>query len=270
MMKLVMKTDLAVRLDQAETDVLHSRLTAIQNRDGNPMGVEIKRIGRTTAFTANNMPGPAFNLVKGFSESDAEVLDQLIDFYQEKRIPVRLEITPSNGSSELLKLLHQKGFYQCDFHTTLYAETSSLEDTPIHADIDIRRMQRSDFHLFGELYTKGFGLPGFLSQGIAENNEVLYNNKNWFFYLALVNNESAGIGVVYIEERTASLAAAAVLPAFRNRGVHGALIQARIYQAITNNSELVTGQARFGSVSQNNMEKAGLKIGYTKAIWTRE
>lgn len=270
MMKLVMKTDLAVRLDQAETDVLHSRLTAIQNRDGNPMGVEIKRIGRTTAFTANNMPGPAFNLVKGFSEADAEVLDQLIDFYQEKRIPVRLEITPSNGSSELLKLLHQKGFYQCDFHTTLYAETSSLEDTPIHADIDIRRMQRSDFHLFGELYTKGFGLPGFLSQGIAENNEVLYDNKNWFFYLALVNNESAGIGVVYIEERTASLAAAAVLPAFRNRGVHGALIQARIYQAITNNSELVTGQARFGSVSQNNMEKAGLKIGYTKAIWTRE
>lgn len=132
-----------------------------------------------------------------------------------------MEITPSNGSSELLKSLHQKGFYQCDFHTTLYAETSSLEDTPIHADIDIRRMQRSDFHLFGELYTKGFGLPGFLSQGIAENNEVLYNNKNWFFYLALVNNESAGIGVVYIEERTASLAGYDCFASFQEQGYMG-------------------------------------------------
>jgi GNAT superfamily N-acetyltransferase len=269
-MNLVMKSDLAERLDQAETDVLHSRLTAIKNRDGNPMGVEIKRIGGTTAFAARNIPGPSFNLVKGFNEADAEALDQIIDFYQGKGIPIRLEITPSNGSSDLLKMLHQKGFYQCDFHTTLFTEPSGLMDIPIRADIDIRRMQRSDFDLFGEVYTKGFGMPGFLSQGIAENNEVLYGNKSWFFYLAFVSNEPAGIGVIYIEEKVANLAAAAVLPAFRNRGVHSALIQARIYQAITNNSELVTGQARFGSASQNNMEKAGLKIGYTKAIWIRE
>ncbi|UOE53888.1 GNAT family N-acetyltransferase [Bacillus sp. CMF12] len=269
-MNLVMKSDLAERLDQAETDVLHSRLTAIKNRDGNPMGVEIKRIGQTTAFFARNIPGPSFNLVKGFNEADAEVLDQIVDFYLGKGIPTRLEITPSNGSSDLLKMLHQKGFYQCDFHTTLFAEPSDLMDLPIHAGIDIRRMQRKDFGLFGEVYTKGFGMPGFLSQGIAENNEVLYGNENWVFYLAFVNNEPAGIGVIFMEEGVANLAAAAVLPSFRNRGVHSALIQARIYQAITNNSELVTGQARFGSASQNNMEKAGLKIGYTKAIWIRE
>ncbi|MBX9974996.1 GNAT family N-acetyltransferase [Cytobacillus firmus] len=269
-MNLVMKSDLAERLDQAETDVLHSRLTAIKNRDGNPMGVEIERIGQTTAFFARNIPGPSFNLVKGFNEADAEVLDQIVDFYLGKGIPIRLEITPSNGSSDLLKMLHQKGFYQCDFHTTLFAEPSDLMDFPIHAVIDIRRMQRKDFGLFGEVYTKGFGMPGFLSQGIAENNKVLYDNKNWVFYLAFVNNEPAGIGAIFMEEGVANLAAAAVLPLFRNRGVHSALIQARIYQAITNNCELVTGQARFGSASQNNMEKAGLKIGYTKAIWIRE
>lgn len=267
---LVMKSDLAESLDQAETNVLHSRLTAIKNREGNPMGVEIQRIGGTTAFAARNIPGPSFNLVKGFNEADAEALDQIIDFYQGKGIPVRLEITPLNGSSDLLKMLHQKGFYQCDFHTTLFAEPTDLVDIPINADIDIRRMQGSDFDLFGELYTKGFGMPGFLSQGIAENNEVLYGNRNWSFYLAFINNEPAGIGVIFIDDGAANLAAAAVLPVFRNRGVHSALIQARLYQAITQNSELVTGQARFGSASQNNMEKAGLKIGYTKAIWIKE
>lgn len=131
-------------------------------------------------------------------------------------------------------------------------------------------MQRKDFGLFGEVYTKGFGMPGFLSQGIAENNEVLHGNEKWVFYLAFVNSEPAGIGVIFMEEGVANLAAAAVLPSFKNRGVHSALIQDRISQAITNDAELVTGQARFGSVSQNNMEKAGMKIGYTKAIWIRE
>ena len=33
--------------------------------------------------------------------------------------------------------------------------------------------------------------------------------------------------------------------------------------------ELIVGQARFGSISQNNMERAGMKIAYTKAIWTK-
>ncbi|EWG11326.1 hypothetical protein [Cytobacillus firmus] len=89
--------------------MLHSRLTAIKNPDGNPMGVEIIRIGRTTAFTVRNIPGPSFNLVKGFNEADAEALNQIINFYQGKEIPIRLEITPSNGSSNLLKMLHQRG-----------------------------------------------------------------------------------------------------------------------------------------------------------------
>ncbi|KON87712.1 acetyltransferase [Sporosarcina globispora] len=269
-MNLVMKSDLAERLDQAETGVLLSRLTAIKNRDGNPMGVEIQRIGQTTAFFANNIPGPSFNLVKGFNEADAEVLDQIVDFYLGKGIPIRLEITPSNGSTDLLKMLHQKGFYQCDFHTTLFAEPSDLMDLPIHPGIEICRMQRKDFDLFGEIYTKGFGMPGFLSQGIADNNEILYDNKNWVFYLASINNEPAGIGVIFMEEGVGHLAAAAVLPSFRKKGVHSALIQARIYQAINSQCELITGQASFGSASQNNMEKAGLKIGYTKAIWIRE
>ncbi|URM34608.1 MULTISPECIES: hypothetical protein [Bacillaceae] len=64
-MNLVMKRDLAERLDQAETDVLHSRLTAIKKRDGNPMGVEIKKFGQTTAFFCQEYSGSNLQSRKG-------------------------------------------------------------------------------------------------------------------------------------------------------------------------------------------------------------
>ncbi len=269
-MNLVMKSDLANKLDGAETDALISRLTAIKERNGNPIGIEIGKFGHATAFFSRNIPGPSYNLVKGLRDGDEEAVDEIIRFYSEKEIPVRLELTPSYSSAALMKFLHSKGFYQCDFHTTMYAEPSVLTDCPINSAIEIRRLKKHEFNLFGEIYTKGFGLPDFLKSGVAENNVILYENKYWRFYLASVGNEPAGIAVLFMKDGFASLAAAATLPEFRAKGVHSALIQARIYQALTDQCKFITGQAKFGSVSQNNMEKSGLKIAYTKAIWIRD
>ncbi|MBT2708164.1 hypothetical protein [Bacillus sp. ISL-47] len=217
-----------------------------------------------------NIPGPAFNLVKGLKDGGEEAVDEIIDFYSSKEIPVRLELTPSHASPALLKFLHNKGFYQCDFHTTMFAEPSYLVDSPINSAIEIRKLKKHEFNLFGDIYTKGFGMPDFLKNGISENNEVLFDSSNWSFYLAYLGNEPAGIGVLYMKNGIATLAAAATISGLRNKGVQSALIQARIYQAITHNCSLITGQARFGSISQNNMEKAGLKIAYTKAIWIKD
>ncbi|MBT2708165.1 hypothetical protein [Bacillus sp. ISL-47] len=49
-MNLVMNTELADKLDQAETDALVSRLTAIKKRNGNPMGVAIKNFEMPLPF----------------------------------------------------------------------------------------------------------------------------------------------------------------------------------------------------------------------------
>lgn len=108
-------------------------------------------------------------------------------------------------------------------------------------------------------------MPASLEGGIAQNNEVLYDDEHWTFYLASLENQPAGIGVLFMKDSVAMLAAA--LPQSRNQGIHHALIHKRIDQAQSLHSKLIVGQARFGSVSQNNMEREGLKIAYTKAIW---
>ncbi|MGD6834488.1 GNAT family N-acetyltransferase [Sutcliffiella halmapala] len=259
---------LAVELENSEINALHSRLSAIQEIEGNPMGVEMKRFGNATAFSCENIPGPAFNTVKGLNSEHEGYLEKILDFYRQKEIPVRFEVTPAHASTELLHQLHRLGFYQSDFHTTLYMPISEVSASADDS-LSIRKMEKHEAYTYADIYIQGFNMPAFLKDGVAQNNEVLFDHDQWTFYLASVEGEPAGIGVVYIKDHIATLAAAATLPSFRNRGIQGALIQQRIYKAYREECNLVVGQAKFGSVSQNNMERAGLRIAYTKGIWVK-
>ncbi len=46
-----------------------------------------------------------------------------------------------------------------------------------------------------------------------------------------------------------------------------ALIAVRIAEAEAAGCDLVCSQAAFGSPSQRNLERAGLSVAYTKAVW---
>lgn len=264
---MVVTKQFAQTIETAEIEVLHSRLEAIQAIEGNPMGVEVKQFGSATAFSVMNIPGPSFNTVKGLSDCDEKYIEEIIHFYKQKDIPVRFELTPGHVSSDFLMFLSNKGFYQSDFHTTLYAEHPSHQDIETNAKIIVRELNHNEFDLFAEIYTKGFGMPAFLKDGVAQNNKILYDNENWTFYLANIESEPVGIGVLYTHNRIGTLAAATTLPEFRNHGIQTALIKKRMQKSLEQGCRLFVGQAKFGSVSQNNMERAGMRIGYTKAIW---
>ncbi|RFB13496.1 N-acetyltransferase [Bacillus sp. HNG] len=264
---MVITKKLAQALETSEIEVLKSRLTAIQAIEGNPMGVEIKQFGRATVFSVKNIPGPSFNTVKGLSDGDEKFIEPILHFYKQKDIPVRFELTPGHVSSELLTHLSNKGLYQHDFHTTLYSELYPLPESENLSKVTIRELKKDEFALYAEMYTKGFGMPSFLKDGVAQNNQVLYNDENWTFFLACIEDEPAGIGVLFSKNGIGTLASATTLPEFRNQGIQTALIKQRMQKALEQDCRLFVGQAKFGSVSQNNMERAGMRIGYTKAIW---
>lgn len=268
-LNLVLTKELAEAVEQSEIDALHSRLTAIKEINGNPMGVDIKKFGNATAFSVKNIPGPSFNTVKGLRDGDEKYIDNIRDFYNNREIPMRLELTPANTSPKLLSYLNKTGFYHSDFHTALYSPINQ-DNELIDSNISIRLLEKNEFDTFADIYTQAFEMPSYLKSGVAQNNEILYNSDNWFFYVANIENEPAGIGVLFINDGIACLAAAATVPHLRNKGVQNALILKRINQAKNLECKLVLGQAKFGSVSQNNMEKVGLKIAYTKAIWIKQ
>lgn len=265
-MKHVMNVELAKRLEQSEIDTMYSRLKTLQEQENNPMGIDIQTFGSAMAFSAKGIPGPSFNTVKGVTFTDKKEIDEIIDYYKKQDIPCHFEITPAHSTPELFEYLSQKGFYQTDFHTTLYGDVTK---NTISNEVIVRDLEEYEFHLFGDIYVKSFGMPTFTIDGVSQNNKVLYGKDGWRFYLALIENTPAAIGVLYANKGVASLAASATLPHLQGKGCQTALLKHRMNAAKQLSCELVVGQARFGSISQNNMERSGMKIAYTKAIWTK-
>ncbi|HGH7181120.1 N-acetyltransferase [Bacillus cereus] len=264
-MNTIMTVNAAQEIENAEIHMLSSRLALLQAMDGNPMQVQMKKFGSATAFSSKVIAGPAFNTVKGITNT-AQV-DEIISYYQSLQIPCRFEITPAQGTAELFQYLSEKGFYQSSFHTALYSIPRE-DPALLPANISVRQLKENEFHIFADIYVRGFNMPSFTKDGVRQNNEILYDKPGWHFFIAEVQNTPAGIGVLYINNGIASLAASATLPEFQRKGCHTALIQKRIETAIASNCQLIVGQAMFGSGSQNNMERAHMKIAYTKSIWT--
>ncbi|MDA1883201.1 GNAT family N-acetyltransferase [Bacillus cereus group sp. BY105LC] len=264
-MSTIMTPHTAQEIENAEINMLSSRLEALQAIKENPMQVQIEQFGSATAFSSKVIAGPAFNTIKGIT--NATQIDEIISYYQSLQIPCRFEITPAQGTAELFQYLSEKGFYQSSFHTALYS-TPREDPSLLPSNISVRKLKENEFDVFADIYVRGFNMPSFTKDGVRQNNEILYDKPGWHFFIAEVQNIPAGIGVLYINKGVASLAASATLPEFQRKGCHTALIQKRIETAIESNCHLIVGQARFGSSSQNNMERAHMKIAYTKSIWT--
>ncbi|MED0959710.1 GNAT family N-acetyltransferase [Bacillus paramycoides] len=266
-MNTIMTFDIAKEIESAEIDMLSSRLKALQAIAENPMQVQIEKFGSATAFSSKVISDPTFNTVKGITFTNTNEIDEIISYYRSLQIPCRFEITPAQATTELFQYLSQKGFFQSSFHTTLYNKPRQ-NSSPLPSNISVRKLKENEFHTFANIYVRGFNMPSFTKDGVRQNNEILYNQQGWHFFIAEVQNIPASIGVIYINKGIASLAASATLPEFQRKGCHTTLIQKRIETAIATNCHLIVGQARFGSSSQNNMERAHLKIAYTKSIWT--
>jgi len=59
----------------------------------------------------------------------------------------------------------------------------------------------------------------------------------------------------------------ATLPEARGRGAQSALIARRWRDAQDHGCRAVVTQTQFGGTSQNNMERAGMRLAYVFGIW---
>ena len=110
-------------------------------------------------------------------------------------------------------------------------------------------------------------MPLSAKQHFVNNNIGLLNRAGWKIFLGYLNGIPAGVAVMHISSGIASLTLAATHPEYRNQGLQTALINRRLFEAYKAGCELVTAQASFGSTSQNNMERAGMQIAWTRSTF---
>jgi ribosomal protein S18 acetylase RimI-like enzyme len=84
-----------------------------------------------------------------------------------------------------------------------------------------------------------------------------------------VDGRPAAAATLFMHGKTGYCADAATDPAFRRRGLHAALLARRIADAAAAGADFVCSGAEFLSASHRNMERAGMRMQFIRAIWTK-
>ncbi len=264
----VMTLELARQIEQMDTFYSVSRLGGMQATPGNPLGIQIKSYGNTVAFLIKAWPDFWYGQkVLGLSSADGVFLEEIVHLFRHNGLTCRFEIIPGNLDELLACRLNELGFVQMGFSTAMYGcPRRSLQSLP--AGVTIQTVPASQLDFFIDLYQDCFEYPR-----LVENEKKVV--RRWIegaqhkmdCYIANLNNNPAGIGILFSHGRHSLLADAAVLPRYRSSGCHTALIQRRIDRAAERGCELMTSFPAFGSNSHRNLERAGLRIAYTKTMW---
>src|SRR5579872_1409450 len=239
-----------------------TRVQIIADRPGNPLGAGVRRYNDAVAVRCPAFGEHMFNRAFGFTDEALEDAKAAIDWYAEWKVTAAFEIAPGPESGALMALLQAKGFRQTGFHGAF----AGWSDTPAAPSpgVEVRRVENdADLTAFTDAYHLGWDRTEF-----RVPTRPWLEAPGWSLYLGLSGGAPAGAAILYQANGDAYLADGAVDPAFRNRGVHRALLDRRCADAAAAGAKVVFSGADYLGGSCRNMIRKGLGVLYTKAIWT--
>jgi GNAT superfamily N-acetyltransferase len=263
---MLLSQDAVGRVERADQDYLAARVGALSRLPGNPDGAQVRQFGNAYAFLVASVPNPVFNHVAGLTAEDVGALPELARWYRAHGLLLRAEITPAQADPVLLGALAGQGLRQTGFYTGLYARPAMAITDPVAGP----RVEIADPAEFARVYVAGFEFPRPRQDTMARSVEVLAGHPGCRFFRARTGTATDGVGLLFLAGGTGYLATAATLPDRRGRGVQTALVRHRIAAAAEAGSDLIAGHAAPGSGSQRTMERCGLRVACTKAIWTQQ
>ncbi len=258
----ILTADLVERIVRAENSVSLSRIRNIERMDGNPFGAAAHEFGHVLATRMPKFPERWWDRVSGMAAGDEALIDEILAWYQAAGVACTFDIVPHQSSTELLRALAERGFFQSGFRTTLYGVPESNES----AVAGIVVQEQRDLKLFLDLAVK--------TRFVGRDDEIWKEYTRVQFsesrcYVAFIDGEPAAHAVMIVGERTATFGFGATLEKYRGRGCQGALLSARLADAAKAGCDLAIVQANPGSVSQRNIERAGMRVAYTRASWSK-
>jgi GNAT superfamily N-acetyltransferase len=261
---VLLSQDVAKRVELADLDYLVVRVGALADVPGNPDGAGIRRAGDAFAFLVASVPNPVFNHVLGLTAADVAALPELAEWYGSHGMPLRVDVTPAQADPVLFEAMARQGMRQTGFLGGLYAHPAATITDPV-AGVRVEVAEPAEF---AQVYVHGFGFPEARRAAMARSVEVLAGQPSCQFFRARSGTATDGVGLLFQANGTGYLAAAATLPEHRGRGAQTALVRHRIEVAADAGADLIVGHTAVGGGSQRTLERCGLRLAYTKAIWT--
>lgn len=264
--------ELARRIDRAEIDFC-ARAAGAATPDG-VASLEVAG-GRALCSFAGSPLNKVLGLGLGSPVEDAD-LDAIEAFYDERGIPVQIELCPL-AVPGLAARLTKRGYQLQAFENQLARSIGTervLEPGP-----RVTRSTPEQDDLWLHVAASGFAAADGAGATVpAPPLDLLENIKkvmSGFIHpdferlLVWVDGEPAGAANAYVIDGVLGIAGTATLPAFRKRGVQQAVVAHALNRGL-GRAELAMATTEPGSISQRNFERFGFQVIYTRAIFVLE
>ncbi len=257
--------ELVGRIRRAASAFMVAWVEGMRDVPGNPARVTVERFGGTVALACELLPDLDFaNSVHGLAAVHVGRVDDVTAVYRRLGLRGWTEVAPVPGAASLLERLTAAGWAQTGFWGSFCGPPAP---PPAPMGVEVVEAGEADMADFARIHLDGHEVP-------AENRgpdeaavRAWHGRPGWRLYLALVDGTPAGSAALTLDDGIGYLANAATLPAMRGRGCQTALLARRIADSAEAGCDTVASLAEFGSGSQRNLERAGLRVAFTQAVW---
>lgn len=264
-------TALAGRVERAEAQFIAAY--------GEAAGLGGFTIGIGGGVASYAEPDSPLNKVAGLGFADGPdraEFDAIERAYADRGAPVQVEIA-GLADPVLLELLAERGYRLASFENVLGRALGDAVEPFAAAGVDVTLSRDDEFATWLDVVVEGSLHPD--TQGVpwAEDfpREILEKAERDAadlvqHYLARLDGVPAGGGSMRIADGIAQLTGAATAPAFRRRGIQSALLSARLADATAAGCDLAVITVQPGSKSQENAQRRGFDLLYSRAVLTLE
>ena len=269
-------TSLAGRIERAEVQLITAWNHAARRRLGDSASFAIPIAGGVASFAEPDSP---INKVAGLGfagRPEPSDLDTIERAFADQGVPVQAEVA-SLADPALLELLAERGYRLAWFENVLGRALGGAVERVAPPGIEVRPSGGDEFDAWVDVVVEASLHPD--TQGVPWQEEfpreILENAERDTAglvqrYLATLDGVPAGGGSMHITDRIAQLTGAATAPAFRRRGIQSALLAARLADATTAGCDVAVIIVQPGSKSQQNAQRRGFDLLYTRAVLTKE
>jgi len=266
-------TALAGRIERAEAGLIAGASEAARHRRPEARGFVIPVAGGMATFAEGGSP---FNKVAGLGFGGVPgtaALDEVERAFAARGAPVQAELA-NLADPAIGDLLTGRGYRLVSFENVLGLAITAAPERVTPPGIEVRRSGDDEFESWIDVVIDGFSHPD--DQGVPGHEdfprEVIAGAERDFAaagvvrYAAWREGVMVGGGSFRPAAGIAQLTGAATAPAHRRRGVQTALLSARLADAAAAGCDIAVVTTQPGSKSQQNVQRRGFDLLYTRAI----
>jgi GNAT superfamily N-acetyltransferase len=267
---------LAARIDRSELALVLAMAESVRAAG---LPVHVWPVGGSAAVLAE--PGSPFNKViaLGFAALPAEdELEPIERTYREHHARVQVELS-TLADPAVGRMLTRRGYQLIGFENVLARRLADVPDV-VKGPIEVSQVDGGAAEEWIRVVTDGFLHPdAFDGPASHESFDRAALERTYRFFAAVpgvsrlvasLEGRTAGGASLFLHDQTAMLCGAATLPACRRRGVQSALLHARLAQARAAGCDLAVVTTQPGSKSQENVQRAGFELIYSRAVLVKE